>query len=119
MTNKIITIGRLSGDPEVRDVNGRNCVNFGFASDTRQKAADGSKQTNWYSVTAWGALGENMAKYLHKGDMIQLIGDLLIRTYKDKNGVDRTAVQITATDCEFLNTKRPSDNAGSDNRSPF
>ena len=106
MMNKIFTIGRLTKDPELREVSGVPCLNFTLASDTRNKDADGNKIANFYSVTAWRQAAQTMAQYLHKGDKISVVGDVLIRQYKDNNGMDRTSVQITVSDFEFLETKR-------------
>lgn len=81
------------------------CTNFSLASDTRNKDADGNTMTNFYRVSAWRGLGDTCAKYLHKGDRIAIMGDLLFRTYMDKNQQERAAMQVTLTDVEFLNDK--------------
>lgn len=81
------------------------CTNFSLASDTRNKDAEGNMMTNFYRVSAWRGLGDTCAKFLHKGDRVAIMGDLLFRTYKDKNGQERAAMQVTLTDVEFLNDK--------------
>lgn len=108
-TNKIHVIGRLTADPELKDVNGIPCVNFSLASDTRNKDADGNNTTNFYRVTAWRKTAEVLEKYLHKGDKIYIEGDLVIRNYKNNNGEDRVAVNITVSDFEFIQTRRNDD----------
>lgn len=70
--------------------------------------------TNFYRVSAWRGLGDTCSKYLHKGDRIAIMGDLLFRTYKDKNGQERAAMQVTLTDVEFLNDRQ----RGEDNAQP-
>ena len=87
------------------------CTNFSLASDTRNKDAEGNPVTNFYRVSAWRGLGDTCAKFLHKGDRIAIMGDLLFRIYKDKNGQERAAMQVTLTDVEFLNDKSRSDGA--------
>lgn len=104
--NKLHTIGRLTADPEMREAGGVPCVNFNLASDTRNKDASGNTTTNYYRVTAWRKTAEVMAKYLHKGDKIYIEGELVIREYKDNNGNNRTAVGITVSEFDFIQTKR-------------
>lgn len=109
--NKIHTIGRLTADPELKEVNGIQCVNFNLASDTRNKDANGDNTTNFYRVTGWRKSAEVLAKYLHKGDKIYIEGELVIRTYKNNSGEDRTSVNVTVTEFEFIQTKRNDSNA--------
>lgn len=111
-TNKLFTIGRLTADAETRDVSGRSCTNFTLASDTKSKNAEGKPNTNFYRCSAWGKTGEVIAQYAHKGDKISIVGDLDVRQYKDNNGVDRTAIQLTVSDFEFISTARSNQNAG-------
>lgn len=115
-TNKIHTIGRLTADPELKEVNGVSCVNFNLASDTRNKDGEGNRTTNFYRVTAWRGPAETIAKYLHKGDKIYLEGELVIRTYKTQSGEDRTSVNINATEFEFIQTKRQDEASASDKK---
>lgn len=112
--NKLHTIGRLTADPEMREINGIACVNFNLASDTRNRDAEGNPTTNFYRVTAWRKTAETMAKYLHKGDKVYIEGELVIRDYKDNNGNNRTAVGVTVSEFDFIQTKRndSSDSSG-------
>lgn len=87
-------------------MSGVSCTNFGLASDTRNKDSDGNFITNFYRVSAWRTIGDTCAKYLHKGDRVSILGDLLLRTYTDKNGQERSAMQITLTDIDFINDRR-------------
>lgn len=109
--NKIMTIGRLVRDPEVRDIGGNTCLNFTIASDSRNKGEDGKPIANFYNCSAWGKMGQTIGKYMKKGGKIAIVGDLGIRQYKDNNGNDRTAVTITVSDFEFLSSGSQSDNA--------
>lgn len=118
MMNKIMSIGRLTADPETRDVNGKTCVNFTLASDNRMKDAEGKNCTNFYSCTAWGKQGELIAQYCHKGDRLGIVGDLSVRRYKDTNGIERTAIQVTITDMEFLMSKPQGNNTSAANPAP-
>lgn len=96
-------------------VGGVSCTNFSVASDTRNKDSEGNPQTNFYRVTAWRGLADTCAQYLHKGERVAILGDLLLRTYMDKNGEPRSAMQVTLTDVEFLNDRSRGENAAQDN----
>ena len=84
------------------------CTNFSVAADTRVKGKDGNNITNFYRCTAWRGLGDNCAKYLHKGDRVGVVGDLVLQSYTDTKGQERSAMQVTITDIEFLSEKRSS-----------
>ena len=99
-------IGRLTADPAQRDANGATCTTFTVAEDTRRKDKDGNKITNFWRVTAWRSLGDNAAKYLHKGNQAYVIGnDVAVNTYTDKNGQWRASLETTADDIRFIGSK--------------
>lgn len=104
--NKIHVIGRQTADPTQSTVSGVTCTNFSVAADTRVKGKDGNNITNFYRCTAWRGQGDNCAKYLHKGDRVGLVGDLVLQTYMDTKGQERSAMQVTISDIEFLSEKR-------------
>ena len=102
-------IGRLTADPVQKDVNGAVVSTFTVAEDTRRKDKDGNKITNFWRVSAWRMLGENAAKYLHKGDRVNVIGnEVFINTYTDTKGQWRFSLETTAADLIFLSTKAES-----------
>ena len=104
-------IGRLTADPVQKDVNGATCTTFTVAEDTRRKDKDGNKVTNFWRVTAWRGLGDTVAKYLHKGNQVYVVGnEVLVNTYTDKNGQWRSSLETTAADMRFVGSKN--DNAG-------
>lgn len=104
--NTLHTMGRLTADPEIREVSGIPCLNFTLASDTRTKDAEGNTVSNFYRVTAWRKTAETMGKYLHKGDKIYVDGELTLRHYKDNNGNDRISPDLTVNQFEFVQTSR-------------
>ncbi len=99
--NLIVASGRLTADPTLSMVNDVSCVNFTLASDTRTKDASGNYVTIFYRVSVWRRLAENVAKYLHKGDLVTVQGDFSLRNYVDRDGQNRTSAQINATDVVF------------------
>lgn len=115
--NKIYIIGRLTADPTVRDANGTSVCSFSVASNTRRKDEDGNPVPIFYRVDVWRGLGDNCAKYLHKGDRVSVVGNLSMREYTDTKGQTRVSLDVTADDIEFL-TERNTAPAGSSNAKP-
>lgn len=116
--NTLHTMGRLTADPEMREVSGIPCLNFTLASDTRTKDAEGNTVSNFYRVTAWRKTAETMTKYLHKGDKIYVDGELTLRRYKDNNGNDRISPDLTVNQLEFVQTSRNNSGNGGQTSAP-
>ena len=105
--NKVILVGRLGKDPEVRYTSGGKAVaNFSIATDESYKDASGEKQkkTEWHSIVVWGNSVENFVqKYLHKGDMVYIEGKLQTRSW-EKDGVKKYTTEVNVTDIKGLVT---------------
>lgn len=99
--NLIVVAGRLATDPTISKVNDVSCATFTLASDTRAKDASGNYLSIFYRVTVWRRMAEVVAQYLHKGDPVTLYGDLSMRSYVDREGQNRSALQISANHVEF------------------
>ena len=103
MLNRIVLIGRLTRDPELRYTqNGTGVCSFTLAVDRRFKSADGTRGTDFVNIVAWRQLGELCANYLAKGKLAAVEGRLQIRSYTDKEGNKRTAAEVVADDVNFL-----------------
>ena len=103
--NKVILIGNLGRDPELRYTPGGTAVaNFTVATNEVWKDKEGNKQehTEWHRVVAWGKLAEIAGEYLRKGRQVYIEGSIRSRTYKDKDGNERTAVEIRADNMVML-----------------
>lgn len=108
MLNKIMLIGNLGKDPEMNYTQGGSALTkFSLAVNRSYKTSSGEKrdETEWFNIVAWDKLAETCNTYLHKGSKVFVEGRLTQRKYTDKNGVERTAIEITAQDVEFLDTK--------------
>ena len=106
MLNIVAIMGRLVKDPELKTTNsGKSVCSFRIANDSGYKNADGSSQTNWLDVVAWGKTAEFVCKYFPKGSLIAIDGRLQTRQYQDKNGQNRTAVEIVANNANFCGSK--------------
>lgn len=114
--NKIILIGNLTRDPELRTTpNGYSVCDFTIAvNDRRGRNQQGDAQQDsaqFFRVTAWRQLGENCHRYLAKGRKVFVSGPLTARTYQGNDGTTRVSLEVTADDVEFLSS-RNDDQAG-------
>ena len=103
--NKVILVGNLGSDPELRSTAGGTSVcEFRLATNESWKGKDGQMQdrTEWHRVVVWGRLGENCGKYLAKGRQVYLEGRVQTRSWEDKDGNKRYTTEIVARDVQFL-----------------
>lgn len=108
MLNKIMLIGNLGRDPEMNVTgDGTPFTRFSLAVSRTSKTSSGEKreETEWFNVTAWRQLAETCNTYLHKGSKVYIEGRLTQRKYTDKNGVERTSVDVMASEMEMLTPK--------------
>lgn len=100
--NKITAVGRLTADPTITEsANGAALCHFTVAANTRRKNAAGQPLTNFYRCTVWRTIAENCARYLHKGDMVTISGDLALTEYSDRNGQPRCSLEVDVSDVAF------------------
>jgi len=103
--NKVILIGNLGRDPELRYTpGGQAVVNFTLATNERFSTKDGEKQerTEWHRIVVWGRTGEICAQYLAKGRSVYIEGRLQTREWEDKEGQKRRTTEIVANTVQFL-----------------
>jgi single-strand DNA-binding protein len=113
--NKIILIGNLGRDPEMNYTpNGVAVTKFSLAVTHTSKSASGERQaeTEWFNIVAWRNLAEVCNTYLKKGNKVYIEGRLTLRKYTDRNGVERTSLEVIANDMEML-TPRDRQSGGS------
>ena len=107
--NKVFLIGNLTRDPELTETAGGFSVcHFSIAVNRSYSSSDGEKQTDFFNVTAWRGLADNISRFCKKGSKVAVSGSIQMRTYEDNSGQKRTAVDIIAQDVEFLSTKSQS-----------
>lgn len=113
MLNKIIIMGRLTRDPELRRTQGGNAVtSFALTVDRDFKSADGAKETDFIDVVAWRNTAEFAAKYFTKGRMAVVEGRLQMRDWTDKEGNKRRSAEVVAANIYFGDSKREDASAG-------
>lgn len=101
--NKVVLIGNLVRDPEVRATqSGISVCNFTVAVNRRFKKENGEQETDFLNVIAWRQLADLCGKYLAKGRKVAVTGSIQTRTYEAKDGSKRTAWDIVADEVEFL-----------------
>ena len=111
MLNKIILMGRLTHDPELRRTqSGVAVTSFSLAVERDYKSQSGEKETDFIDVVAWWGTAEFAAKYLDKGRMAAVTGSLQGRSWEDKDGNKRTAIEVVADSVYFGDSKRQEGN---------
>jgi len=104
--NKIMLIGNLGRDPEMSYLqDGTAITKFSLAVNRITRNRGGERETDWFNIVAWRQLAETCNTYLHKGTKVFIEGRLVQRKYTDKDGVERQAIEVSATDMEILTPK--------------
>ena len=111
MLNRVVLIGRLTRDPELRSTNtGKSVCDFSIAVDKRIKPTDGSPTADFFRVSAWGQTAEFVNNYVHKGRLVAVEGRLQSRKYTTTDGQNREVVEIVADSVQALD--RPREDGG-------
>jgi len=109
--NKVILIGRLGNDPELRyTADGTAVINFRIATSdewTDKTTNEKRERTEWHRIVAWRKLGEICGKYLSKGRQVYIEGKLQTRSW-EKDGIIRFSTEIVASDVQFLGSRQKS-----------
>ena len=109
MLNKIILMGRLTRDPELRRTqSGTAVTSFSIACDRDFKSQSGEKETDFIDVVAWRGTAEFVSKYFAKGRMAVVGGRLQIRDWTDRDGGKRRSAEVVADNVYFGDSKRDS-----------
>lgn len=108
MLNKVILMGRLTRDPELRHTQSDIPVaSFTLAVDRGFSRRDDSQQNvDFINIVAWRGTAEFVSKWFTKGQLVAVSGRLQVRSYKDRDGNNRTACEVVADECFFAESKR-------------
>lgn len=118
--NKIIVVGNLGRDPELRYTpQGSAVCSFSMATSEkkRDKAGDLQDLTTWFKITLWGKQAELASKYLTKGSSAYIEGRLRIEEWTDKEGKIRTTLEVNGTDMQFIGGSRHDESSASEDKS--
>ena len=105
MVNKVILIGRLGADPEIRYTpSGAEVATFRIATSESwtNKSGEKEERTEWHRIVAWRGLAKICGEYLNKGKLVYIEGRLRTRSWEDKEGNKRSTTEIEATDMKML-----------------
>ena len=123
MTNIVLLVGNLGGDPELRSTNGGTDVaSFSLGTSRPKRDAEGktykdesgftAKDTEWHRVTCFNGLGRVVAQHATKGLLVSVKGRIHNSKWTDKDGIDRYGYEIIADDVQFLSRPRAADASG-------
>ena len=105
--NKVLLIGRLTANPELKYTTSNNAVTtFSIAVDRNFKNENGNKEADFINIVAWNKKAELIHQYLKKGDRVGIVGRLQVRKYQNERGENRYVTEVVADEVEFLNSKK-------------
>jgi len=115
--NKVILIGNVGKDPDVRYLDsGVAVATFSLATTERgytlQNGTQVPDRTEWHNIVLWRGLAQTAEKYVHKGDKLYIEGKIKSRSYDDQNGIKRTIVEIFADNMEMLTSRGTAQSQG-------
>ena len=106
MLNRIVLVGRLTKDPEIRYTpNGKAVASFALAVERQFKNPQGEKEVDFINIVVWGVQAEHCANYLNKGKLAAVDGRLLIRSFDGQDGQKRWITEVVADNVRFLSPK--------------
>jgi single-strand DNA-binding protein len=112
-------MGRFVADPELKQTSsGISVTNFRIAVDRSYVKAGSERQTDFIDVVAWRNTAEFVCKYFRKGQLVALQGSLQTRSYTDKDGNKRKAVEVVVSQANFCNKKDDTDNKNTYSKEP-
>jgi single-strand DNA-binding protein len=112
LINRVVLVGRLTRDPELRTTTtGKSVCDFSIAVGKRIKPSDGSPDADFFRVNAWGQTAEYVSNYLHKGRLVAVDGRLQSRKYTASDGSNREVIEIVADSVQGLDRPRDDDGA--------
>ena len=120
--NKIIIVGNLGRDPELRYTpQGVAVCDFSMATNERKRDKSGEMQevATWFRVTLWRNQAENAAKYLKKGSQVYIEGRLSLEEWTDRDGNTRQTLQVNASEMHFIGSRGDSVSMPNDNEPEF
>jgi single-strand DNA-binding protein len=120
MINKVIILGNLGKDPEMRSTGSKQVANFSIATTESYKDKAGAKQTTttWHNIVAWSPLAEICEKYLKKGSQVYIEGKISNRSYENKEGTKVYVSEIVAGTLKMLGGNKDAKNTSEGKSEP-
>ena len=118
MLNRVILMGRLVSDPELKTTGtGISVTSFSIAVDRNYVKSGEERKADFFNIVCWRSTAEFVCRYFGKGSLIAIDGQLQSRTYQAKDGTNRTVVEVVADNVSFTGERR--DNSGSGYNQPY
>lgn len=113
--NKIMLIGRVGQDPQIRQAGENKVASFTLATSEKYRDRNGEtkEQTEWHNIVIWGKMAETVERYVTKGAQLYIEGKIKTEKYTASDGTDRFTVKVYASSMQFLGGKREETTAGS------
>lgn len=105
MLNNVTLVGRLTADPELKEVGENKVCNFSVAVQRSYKNADGNYEADFINCSVWNQIAENLCEYCHKGDIVGIKGSLMQSNY-EKDGVKHYKLEVKVEKVTFLSSKK-------------
>ncbi len=119
MLNKVILIGRLTRDPELRyTANNVSVTTFTLAVNRRFTNQQGEQEADFIPIVTWRTLAETCHRYLNKGRLVAVSGRLQVRSYEDSSGQRRYVTEVVADEVQFLDRGRATDQSQNQSMDP-
>ena len=114
MLNRVVLVGRLTKDPEIRYTQSNTPIASFTIAVNRQfsNSATGERDTDFIPVVVWRKQAENVKNFVHKGSLVAVDGRIQTRTYDDQNGVRKYVTEVVADNVSFLEPKGSQDDQG-------
>lgn len=110
MINRVILVGRLVADPDLRKTqSGTSVASFRLAVE-RRKTKDGKQETDFFNITAWQKTADLICQYLRKGSLVGIDGRLQNRSYETQSGEKRYVTEVITETVQFLESKKDGEN---------
>ena len=110
--NKVLLVGRLTKDPEIRTMpNGNSVANFSIAVNRTFKNKEGNVEADFINIVVFGRQVDSISKYVFKGSQVGIEGRMQTRTYDAQDGSKRYVTEVIADNVEFLGSKNSSDSS--------
>lgn len=118
--NKVVLIGRLTKDPELRYTESNIAVaTFTLAVNRNHTNSNGEREADFINIVVWRKQAENVKDYLFKGSKVAIEGTIQTRNYEDDNGNRRYITEVIANSLEFLDSKKDSNSKQENDNNPF
>lgn len=107
MLNKVVLMGRLTRDPELRTTqSGVSVANFSLAVDRGYRVAEGQQTVDFINIVAWRGTADFVSKWFRKGQLVAVSGRIQVRSWVSDSGDNRTTTEVVADECFFAESKR-------------